>query len=106
MRAPKSTQSGLTCSTWAMTDSNKDGSLDLVESDIALNTKYPWRVSPSRCSGKGNYVTEVLTHEFGHAIGIGHAPKDAEVMYAYQNFCGRYGFSLSMADYAAAAKLY
>ena len=106
VRAPNAPQSGLTCSVWSLSDSNGDGYQDLIESDIALNTRFGWRTTGSRCSGKSNYVSEVLTHEFGHAIGIGHAPAKPGVMYAYHNFCGRFGLKLSFLDYAAASKLY
>lgn len=50
-------------------------------------------------------VSEVLTHELGHTIGIGHSSQYASTMYAYAHFDGRCA-TLRPDDMAAANMLY
>lgn len=50
-------------------------------------------------------VAEVLTHELGHTIGIGHSQQYGATMYAYANLDGRCG-SLRADDVAAIHAMY
>ena len=51
----------------------------VVESDIRINTYYPWANS-----GKPGYydIQSVITHELGHALRVFHSTVSSDTMYA------------------------
>ncbi len=69
------------------------GYYSAVESDISLNTRYPWSTSlkdgTPYTSGSSIDVQTVLTHEMGHTLGLGdvygtkYASDSSEIMNAY-----------------------
>ncbi len=107
IRATGTSTTGLACTLWDTSDGDGDGKLDIRESDIALNSRYSWVVPGAGCSSTTRfYLDEVLTHEFGHAVGVAHGPATSHVMYPYHANCSRLGISLSLGDYNAAKFLY
>lgn len=61
---------GIAC-VWIAWDSSL-GKYKIVQGDTALYTGMAWQTTGSSCSNAG-YVENVMTHEFGHVIGLAHS---------------------------------
>jgi hypothetical protein len=48
------------------------GIRDVIEADIVINSEMPWALSADECRGFGELLEATMTHEFGHAFGLGH----------------------------------
>jgi len=70
----------------------------ITEGDVTMND------GVGACWGSTN-VAEIVTHEFGHAIGLGHSGDSNATMYAYAHFDGR-GAALRADDIAGVSFLY
>lgn len=67
----------------------------------------PWKfyAGATGCDN-GFYITDVATHEFGHAIGLGHSRKKEASMYRSCGWCSNEVRSLAADDQTAASRLY
>ena len=78
---------------------------ELVEWDAVFNSDYPWSLSGE--TGKMDYQN-IATHEFGHALGLGH-PDDScteETMYRYAGYGETKKRTLEAGDITGIQKLY
>ena len=77
----------------------------LVEWDAVFNTDYAW--SETGEANKMDYQT-IATHEFGHALGLGHPDSTCteETMYAFARFGEIKKQTLEAGDIAGVNKLY
>ncbi len=66
---------GVTCTVWQVTPASPD---PLIEFDMVLDPDWDWTTSTTNV---GTDLQSVATHEFGHAIGLGHSSVSAAVMY-------------------------
>lgn len=85
--------------------SGPPGQRELVEWDAVFNSAYAW--SEIGETGKMDYQN-IATHEFGHALGLGH-PQDncaEETMYAYANYGETKKRDLYTGDIVGINKLY
>ena len=80
---------------------------ELVEWDAVFNTDYAW--SDSGEAGKMDYQN-IATHEFGHALGLGHSPTDIdcveETMYPTAGYGETNKRTLETGDLTGLGKLY
>ncbi|HEX2644859.1 MAG TPA: matrixin family metalloprotease [Thermoanaerobaculia bacterium] len=74
------------------------------EVDVRFNNAFNWQTS-SGCSG-GYDLTGVATHEFGHAVGLGHSSVGASTMYPTFGACDFSKSSLDSDDKAAYSSIY
>ena len=66
-----------------------DGSGNMLDSDIVFHeASYVFFTGTSGCSGNGEYLEDVGTHEFGHMLGMAHSTDPTATMYPYNNYCG------------------
>ena len=82
--------------------SHADGSI--IESDIVLNTAYNIQVD-APAGGSAIDAQSLLTHEFGHFIGLGHVSDSTEVMYPCLAY-GQIRETLGYGDTHGALNLY
>jgi hypothetical protein len=78
---------------------------ELVEWDAVFNSDYPWSLSGE--AGEMDYQN-IATHEFGHAVGLGH-PEDTcteETMYRFASFGETKKRTLEAGDIAGVNDLY
>lgn len=74
------------------------------EVDVRFNRQFSWQTSSS-CSG-GHDLTGVATHEFGHAVGLGHSSVGASTMYPSVAACDFSKSSLDSDDKAGYSAIY
>jgi hypothetical protein len=83
-----------------------DSSYKLVEADILIyDGGFTFFPGDSGCSG-GVYLQDIATHEFGHALGLGHSDVATATMYPVISWCGMDMRSLDADDLAGIEKLY
>lgn len=83
-----------------------DSSNRLVEADVVIwDATYKFYAGSSGCSG-GVYVRDVMTHEFGHALGIAHSSVSSATMYPVIKYCSTAFRSLDADDLAGIEALY
>lgn len=58
------------------------------------------------CSGNGEYVADVGTHEYGHALGMNHSAVTTATMYPTNNYCDTSWISLDPDDLQGILSLY
>ncbi len=66
----------------------REGSGEIIESDIIINGNNTYSGTP----GDSNYLGDILTHELGHLIGLGHSQLLYSTMF-YKLFSGQYSIS-------------
>jgi hypothetical protein len=78
----------------------------LVDADIVVwDGAYQFFTGSGTCSG-GAYIEDVLTHEFGHALGLSHSDVADATMYPYYYYCSEDTRSLAADDIAGVESLY
>jgi hypothetical protein len=83
-----------------------DSSNRMLEADIVVwDATYTFVSNGSPCSG-GVYLQDVMTHEFGHALGLAHSPVGTATMYSVISWCSMEMRSLDADDLAGIEKLY
>lgn len=75
-----------------------------VEVDVRFNNAYSWQTS-SGCSN-GFDLAGVSTHEFGHAVGLGHTNVSGATMYPSVSACDFSISSLANDDKAGYSSIY
>jgi serine protease len=83
-----------------------DSNNRLIDSDIVIwDATYTFVSSGAGCSG-AIFVQDVMTHEFGHALGIAHSSVSSATMYPVIQYCSNAMRSLDADDIAGIEKLY
>jgi hypothetical protein len=78
----------------------------IVDADIIVwDGAYQFYTGSGTCSG-GAYIEDVLTHEFGHALGLSHSDVADATMYPYYSYCSEDMRSLASDDIAGVESLY
>jgi len=75
-----------------------------TEVDVRFNNAYSWQTS-SGCSN-GIDLAGVSTHEFGHAVGLGHSNVNGATMYPSVAYCDFSISSLASDDRAGYSAIY
>lgn len=75
-----------------------------TEVDVRFNNQFSWQNS-SGCSG-GFDLAGVSTHEFGHAVGLGHSNVSGATMYPSISACNFSASSLASDDRAGYSAIY
>ena len=83
-----------------------DGSYRLIEADIVFyDGGFVFVKSGGACSG-GIFLEDIATHEFGHALGLGHSTVSTATMYPSISYCSTALRSLETDDIAGILQLY
>jgi len=77
----------------------------IFDADIVFYDRVTFFTGSSGCSG-GWYVEDVGTHEFGHALGLGHSAVGGSTMASGQGQCTTYQRTLAADDIAGIEYLY
>lgn len=78
----------------------------MIDADIVFwDAGFQFFTGSSGCSG-GFYIEDVATHEFGHALGLGHSTLTAATMYPSISTCSQQARSLDADDIAGVRALY
>jgi hypothetical protein len=78
----------------------------IVDADIVFwDAGFQFVTGTSGCSG-GFYIEDVATHEFGHALGLGHSTVAGATMYPSISTCSQQSRALDADDIAAVRALY
>jgi hypothetical protein len=78
----------------------------MVDADIVFwDGGFHFFTGSSGCSG-GFYIEDVATHEFGHALGLGHSTIASATMYPTIGACSQATRTLDQDDVAAVLSLY
>ena len=78
----------------------------MVEADMVFwDAGFQFVTGSSGCSG-GFYIEDIATHEFGHALGLGHSTVGTATMYPSISMCSQQARSLDADDIAGVLSLY
>jgi hypothetical protein len=78
----------------------------MIEADMVFwDGGFQFFTGSSGCSN-GFYIEDVATHEFGHALGLGHSTVGSATMYPSISTCSQQSRSLDADDIAAVLALY
>jgi hypothetical protein len=78
----------------------------MIEADMVFwDAGFQFFTGSSGCSG-GFYIEDVATHEFGHALGLGHSAIGSATMYPSISTCSQQARSLDADDIAGVLALY
>lgn len=78
----------------------------IIDADIVFwDGAHRFFTGSSGCSA-GFYVEDIATHEFGHALGLGHSASPAATMYATTSSCNTGSRTLDADDIAGVRALY
>lgn len=78
----------------------------LIEADMVFwDAGFQFFTGTSGCSN-GFYIEDVATHEFGHALGLGHSDVTGATMYPSISYCSQESRTLAADDIAAVLSLY
>jgi hypothetical protein len=85
-----------------------DGSNRLLDSDVIVwDGAFTFFIGTSGCGGwNGAYLEDILTHEFGHALGLDHSGAGDATMYPSYGYCSQEMRTLASDDIAAIQSLY
>jgi hypothetical protein len=78
----------------------------MIDADMVFwDAGFQFFTGTTGCSG-GFYIEDVATHEFGHALGLGHSTTTAATMYPSISTCSQGARSLDADDIAGVLSLY
>jgi hypothetical protein len=78
----------------------------IVDADIVFwDGAFQFFVGSSGCS-LGFYIEDIASHEFGHALGLGHSTSTSATMYPSVSYCNMGNRTLDADDIAGARALY
>jgi matrixin len=78
----------------------------MIDADMVFwDAGFQFFTGSSGCSG-GFYIEDVATHEFGHALGLGHSTSATATMYPSISTCSQQSRSLDADDIAGVLALY
>jgi hypothetical protein len=78
----------------------------IIDADIVFwDAGFKFFTGSGGCSG-GFYIEDVVTHEFGHALGLGHSTVGSATMYPSISTCSQETRSLDGDDITAVLALY
>lgn len=78
----------------------------LIDADMVFwDAGFQFFTGTSGCSN-GFYIEDVATHEFGHALGLGHSDVTGATMYPSISYCSQESRTLAGDDIAAVLSLY
>lgn len=78
----------------------------IIDTDIVFwDGAFKFFTGTSGCSG-GLYIEDIATHEFGHAVGLGHSSVSGSTMYPSVSYCSTNARSLSEDDKQGVEALY
>jgi hypothetical protein len=78
----------------------------LIDADMVFwDAGFQFFTGTSGCSN-GFYIEDVATHEFGHALGLGHSDVAGATMYPSISTCSQQSRSLDPDDIAAVRSIY
>jgi matrixin len=78
----------------------------LIDADMVFwDAGFQFFTGTSGCSN-GFYIEDVATHEFGHALGLGHSTVVSATMYPSISYCSQQSRTLDPDDIAAVLSLY
>ena len=86
-----------------------DGDENLVDSDIVFwDAPFTFFTGVSGCGGgvNGAYIEDIATHEFGHALGLGHTNVSGATMFPSYNLCSQQFRTLAQDDLNGVRALY
>ena len=86
-----------------------DGSNRLLDSDVIVwDGAFTFFTGTSGCWGTSNgaYLEDILTHEFGHALGLNHSGAGDATMYPSYGYCSQEMRTLASDDIAGLQSLY
>lgn len=96
------TKDAAAATTYWWSDSNNR----LIDADVVIwDATYKFVSGSSGCSG-GIFLQDVMTHEFGHALGIAHSSVASATMYPVISYCSTTMRSLDADDIAGIEALY
>jgi hypothetical protein len=78
-----------------------DGTGKIIDADIVIHeANYVWYTGTSGCTNNGLYIEDILTHEFGHFLGMYHSTVGTATMYPSGSYCTQELRSLDPDDIA------
>jgi hypothetical protein len=78
----------------------------IVDADIVFWDGGFQFTTGTSCTGNAFFIEDVATHEFGHALGLGHSATPAATMYPSVSACSQQNRSLDADDITAVLSLY
>ena len=78
----------------------------IIDTDIVFwDAAFTFFSGTAGCSG-GFYIEDVVAHEFGHALGLGHSADSTATMYASASYCSQSFRVLASDDIAGIESIY
>ncbi|HEX3704360.1 MAG TPA: matrixin family metalloprotease [Vicinamibacterales bacterium] len=79
----------------------------IIDSDTVFHeANYVFFTGTSGCTGAGEYIEDVATHEFGHMQGLAHSTVATATMYPTNTYCDQSWRTLDQDDIAGIQALY